>query len=94
MEAVCPINASTTVETNTHTRFYVTLLTTSNTAPTTTTAAADEVDYVVRISKKLAGLDFQQKEILGFLFFTVAAKPLFKGCFVLLSLDKAVGTYS
>ena len=35
----------------THTRFYVTLLTTSNTAPTTTTAADDEVDYVVRIMK-------------------------------------------
>ena len=78
----------------THTRFYVTLLTTSNTAPTTTTAADDEVDYVVRIRKKLSGFDFQQKEILAFLFFTVATKPLFKGCFVLLSLDKAVGAYS
>ena len=74
----------------THTSFYVTLLTTSNTAPTTTTATADEVDYVVRIRKKLSGFDFQQKKILAFLLFTVATEPLFKGCFVLLSLDKLV----
>ena len=71
----------------THTRFYVTLLTTSNTAPTTSTAAADEVDYVVRIRKKLSGFDFQQEKIFAFLFFTVTTKPLIKGCFGLLSLD-------
>jgi len=44
----------------TQTRFYVKLLTASNTTPTTTTAAADEVDYVVRIRKALSGFDFRQ----------------------------------
>jgi len=50
----------------THTRFYVTLLTTSNMAPNTTTASADEVDYVVPIRKKLSGFDFQQERNTSF----------------------------
>ena len=50
----------------THTSFYVTLLTTSNTAPTTTTAAA--VDYVVRIRKQMSGFDFQQERNTSFSF--------------------------
>jgi len=53
---------------NNHTPYYVTLLTTSNTAPTNTTAAADEVDYVVRIRKKLSGFDFQKERNTRFSF--------------------------
>ena len=44
----------------TRTGFYVKLLTTSNMTPTTTTAAADEVDYVFRIRRELWGFDFRQ----------------------------------
>ena len=49
----------------TRTRFYVKLLTTSNTTPTTTNAAHDELDYVVRIRKELSGFDFQQSRYTG-----------------------------
>ena len=48
------------MEANTHTRFYVKLLTGSNTTPTTATAAADELDYAVRVRKALSGFDFRQ----------------------------------
>jgi len=35
-------------------------------APNTTTASADEVDYVVPIRKKLSGFDFQQERNTSF----------------------------
>ena len=77
-----------------HTRFYVKLLTTSNTASTNTTAADDEVDYVVRIRKDVSGFDFPQSRYTRTYLVTVVTKPLFKECFGLWSLDKSAGADS
>ena len=44
----------------TGTRVDFKLLATNNTTPTTTTAGDDEVDYVVRLRKKVSGFDFRQ----------------------------------
>jgi len=52
----------------TRTRFYVKLLTTSNTIPTTTTAADDELDYIVRIRKGFLGFNFRQSTYSRFSF--------------------------
>jgi uncharacterized protein YjbI with pentapeptide repeats len=49
----------------TRTRFYVKQLTISNTTPTSTTAAANELDNVVRIRTELSGLDFRQSRYTG-----------------------------
>ena len=46
-------------------RFYVKLLTTSITTPSTTTAAANELDNVVRIRAELSGFDFRQSRYTG-----------------------------
>jgi hypothetical protein len=78
----------------TRTRADFKKLATSNMTPTTTIAAANELDNILLIRTELSGFDYRQSRYTRISIRTVSVKPLFKWCSEVLPLRKSVGAYS